>query len=102
MYNGIGLRTPRGSGTSGYVEKSRVAVHRVTEAHVEKKKRPSMTSKALQDYDKRRKVELECYILRKKLTEKQTDESEIQKALDDLRAQLQEKPTNESPPKKND
>ncbi len=27
MYNGIGLTTPRGSGTSGYVQKNLATVH---------------------------------------------------------------------------
>ena len=91
MYNGIGLHTPRGSGTSGYVEKSRVAVKRANETHVEAKKRVTVTSKALEDFDKRRKVELECYVLRKRLAEKKKDEAEIEKAVNELRDALLQK-----------
>ena len=60
MYNGIGLQTPRGSGTSGYVQASLVSLKPPPMKQVKKKKVIPKSSQALIDHNKRRKVELDC------------------------------------------
>jgi hypothetical protein len=88
MHNGIGLRTPRGSGTSGYVEANKAFVK--SNPPVPSKPAPSgaKISKSLQDYDSKRKIALECYKLQKQLEASQTPPEEIEKAVAKLRETL--------------
>lgn len=88
MYNGIGLQTPRGSGTSGYVEKSKVRSKAKAENTPVAKPKNDLISKALQDYDERRKIELECYKLKKKMSQAKESEEKINEAVEQLRQKL--------------
>ena len=91
MYNGIGLRTPRGSGTSGYIERSRVSQKRDTAKHSKPAKKRDLVSECLKDFDERRKIELECYKLKKRMMESKSQESEIETAVSELRKSLVER-----------
>ena len=91
MYNGIGLRTPRGSGTSGYVERSRVSQKRDAVRPEKPTKKHDLTSESLKDFDERRKIELECYKLKKRMAESKSSESEIESAVSELRKSLIER-----------
>lgn len=65
MYNGIGLPTPRGSGTNGYVQRNLSAVrHRRERAEDEgARAEPALLKRPNQDildHERKRKVELKC------------------------------------------
>jgi len=74
MYNGIGLRTPRGSGTSGYVQRnlSFVKPKPKTEYKYDEAP-PTTTRKPNQDimmHKSKRQIEVECMMLREQLEAK--------------------------------
>lgn len=69
MYNGIGLQTPRGSGTNGYVQRNFAVVRKTkekvnyrTEAELEKIEASSNKSanKDILDHERKRKMEVKC------------------------------------------
>lgn len=76
-YNGIGLSTPRGSGTNGYVTRN---ISHVRPAFADQNKgkiydrddpsmqpKPRKLNKEIAEHDKKRKVEVRCFELRDKL-----------------------------------
>lgn len=80
MYNGIGLTTPRGSGTNGYVQRNLIfsakPVKKPTNDYypnLEKIKR-EMDRPPNDDillHQRKRQIELECFKLREELEEKE-------------------------------
>lgn len=78
MYNGIGLTTPRGSGTNGYVQ-TNVACVRTRKDPVSylkddhfKDSGPAVfrePNPELVEHDRKRQIELKCLELREKLEE---------------------------------
>lgn len=103
MYNGIGLQTPRGSGTSGYVEKSKIPGKIKEEGKTEvAKPKKDLITKSLQDYDAKRKIELECYRLKKKLIAAKESEEKINEAVEQLRQKLISKETQSATATKSD
>ena len=78
MYNGIGLTTPRGSGTNGFVQRN-FACLRTRQEKVDYKTDADIArlDKALQrkpnkeilEHEWKRKIELECLQLQEKLEE---------------------------------
>lgn len=67
MYNGLGLRTPRGSGTNGYVQrnlsfaKPKVTQYQTYQYDAEPPpKRASKPSADIVMHQKRRQIEVEC------------------------------------------
>jgi hypothetical protein len=87
-YNGIGLSTPRGTGTSGYIERNRAAVGVSTPEIGKKERSVAQISKALADFDERRKIEVQLYMLEKKLKSQEVASNEIEKRVKDLREVL--------------
>lgn len=102
-HNGIGLQTPRGSGTSGYVQKS-LAGNR-SEGHRRKREREFEEEKRKQAklrieearknagaeivaHDRKRLIELKCLQLRDELEDRDEDDDEIEKQIKALRAKL--------------
>ncbi|KAJ3504008.1 hypothetical protein NLJ89_g8166 [Agrocybe chaxingu] len=93
MYNGIGLTTPRGSGTSGYVVRnlSTLRVHdrkndtSTWDAAPPKHREPD---EGILEHERKRKVEIKCLELQLELEDKGTDEEEIEKQVDQLRQKL--------------
>lgn len=90
MYNGIGLPTPRGSGTSGYVSRNL--------AHVGKKHqmKPDIVSQPDPDinkgpnkeillHQKKREIESRCYQLRMELEEEHWTDKDIENEIDAYR-----------------
>lgn len=90
MYNGIGLPTPRGSGTNGYVQKNL--------AHVQKGRlsKPNLVAKPESQYSKppsievlthqkKREIESKCLQLRKELEEEGWREKDIEDEVNDYR-----------------
>lgn len=69
MYNGIGLQTPRGSGTNGYVQRNWAAVRKTkakvqykTEEELEKLESNSnkQPNREILDHERKRKMEVKC------------------------------------------
>ena len=78
MYNGIGLQTPRGSGTNGYVQRNFAAlrnrkekVNYQSEADVERldKAMNRKPNEELLEHQRKRLVELKCLMLQEQLEE---------------------------------
>lgn len=78
MYNGIGLQTPRGSGTNGYVQrnmsfvpKSREKVNYRTEEDIKKldalaNKKPN---EGILAHERKRMIELKCFEMQELMEE---------------------------------
>lgn len=69
MYNGIGLQTPRGSGTNGYVQRNWAAVRPAEKSKTYKTEQElaaldiantRQPNKEILDHEKKRKIELRC------------------------------------------
>ncbi|KAF8015613.1 hypothetical protein BT93_H1205 [Corymbia citriodora subsp. variegata] len=99
MYNGIGLQTPRGSGTNGYIQTNKFFVKpktgRVAEttrgfegdqgmAGVSKK-----PNKDILEHDRKRQIELKLIVLEDKLTDQGYTEAEIAEKLQEARRTLE-------------
>ena len=78
MYNGIGLNTPRGSGTNGFVQRNLATlrsrpekVNYKTDAEIAKLDRilQRKPNKEILEHEWKRKIELECVQLQEKLEE---------------------------------
>ncbi|KAL2156502.1 hypothetical protein VTH82DRAFT_1247 [Thermothelomyces myriococcoides] len=97
MSDNVGLPTPRGSGTSGYVQRNlahmkprdRVAPYppRNNDADGQRHK-PRQPDKGLLEHDRKREVEVKVFELRDKLEEEGVDEEEIESRCDELRKKL--------------
>ena len=112
-YNGIGLKTPRGSGTNGYVQRSLANIRRKPHAPYARDSgfdQPQTKSRKpnpeIMEHDRKRGIELKCLELQDKLEEEgyvlsppspspvqRTDygrfvEEEIEKKVEQLRREL--------------
>lgn len=89
MYNGIGLPTPRGSGTNGYVQRNL--------AHVKKSRQMKVDIVAQPDtnldkpnleiilHQKKREIEAKCLRLKEELEDEGWNETEVQREVDRYR-----------------
>ncbi|KAI9567503.1 hypothetical protein HD554DRAFT_2173266 [Boletus coccyginus] len=94
MYNGIGLTTPRGSGTNGYVQRN-LSVLRTHDTAAEraaawdvappKHREPD---EAILEHERKRKVEVKCLELQLKLEDDGLEEAEIEIKVAALREEL--------------
>ena len=100
MYNGVGVPTPRGTGTSGYVQASLVSMK---PAHIKQKKNIKKIPKKSQiliEHEKRREVELKCLELKNELIKKGKTEEQIKRIVNVYREnQLNPPPPDEILPK---
>lgn len=110
-YNGIGLQTARGSGTSGYVQRNiaggkdgqankdeKLGHHksRKLQQQLEQQKQRYEKSQAVKklaktellDHDAKRRIEIKCMELRDKLEDESEDEDVIEEEVRKLRAHL--------------
>ncbi|KAJ2033735.1 RNA-splicing factor [Coemansia sp. S16] len=99
MYNGIGLNTPRGSGTSGHVVRNMSALkpgqadrgrqsQQYSRDHITNAK---PVDKGIIEHERRRQVEVKCLELQDELeTQGTLDDTEIEERVDKLRSQLLE------------
>jgi cwf21 domain len=95
MSANVGLSTPRGSGTSGYVQRNlsnlkprdrdRGAPYSATEFDKHKQRAPN---KEILEHERKRKIEVKLFELRDKLEEEGVDEDEIDDQVDELRKKL--------------
>ncbi len=102
MYANVGVRSARGTGTSGYVSTNLAALRR-NQTHAQQQERPlpppqrtRKQSPALRDHDRKRQIELECLQLQEHLLEQnELDDEQIAHRVHSLRtARLEQlKPT---------
>uniref|UniRef100_A0A0D6QVS6 CWF21 domain-containing protein n=1 Tax=Araucaria cunninghamii TaxID=56994 RepID=A0A0D6QVS6_ARACU len=97
MYNGIGLQTPRGSGTNGYIQSNKFFV-RAKVARVESKEfqegqgAGGVTRKANPDileHDRKRQIELKLALLEDTLAEQGYTDDEILDKVEETRKILE-------------
>ncbi|KAJ8773500.1 hypothetical protein K2173_005746 [Erythroxylum novogranatense] len=99
MYNGIGLQTPRGSGTNGYIQTNKFFVKSRTDkvAHNTKgfegdlgtagiSKKPNID---ILEHDRKRQIHLKLAILEDKLLDQGYTDSEISEKLEEARSNLE-------------
>ncbi|TGJ81673.1 hypothetical protein E0Z10_g7090 [Xylaria hypoxylon] len=99
MSDNVGLSTPRGSGTSGYVQRNlahmkprdrdRAAPYPRDLDHL--KHRQRQPDKGILEHDRKREVEVKVFELRDQLEDEGVEEDEIDRRCDALRKELQEK-----------
>uniref|UniRef100_A0A0N5B2P8 Cwf21 domain-containing protein n=1 Tax=Strongyloides papillosus TaxID=174720 RepID=A0A0N5B2P8_STREA len=99
MYNGIGLQTARGSGTSGHIQtniagtkfvrkpKDAGLEKTIEKAEYELNRGPNLE---LLEHERKRQVEIKCLHLEDKLEEEGVPEEEIKKQVSELRSKLLE------------
>ncbi|KAL7784228.1 cwf21 domain-containing protein [Trichoderma afarasin] len=94
MSDNVGLSTPRGSGTSGYVQRNLAQVRPRDYAAPYPKDRDSMRhkqrqpDKAILEHDRKREIEVKVFDLRDQLEEEDVEEEEIDRRCDELRKKL--------------
>ncbi|RKL23531.1 hypothetical protein BFJ72_g14482 [Fusarium proliferatum] len=94
MSDNVGLNTPRGSGTSGYVQRNLAQIKprdygapypKDLDSLRHKQRQPD---KGILEHDRKREVEVKVFDLRDKLEEEEVDEDEIDRRCDELRQKL--------------
>ncbi|RFU32213.1 hypothetical protein B7463_g4126, partial [Scytalidium lignicola] len=93
MSSNVGLSTPRGSGTSGYVQRNlahlkprdKVAPYGDLDSFKHRQRNPD---KEILEHDRKREVEVKVFELRDKLEDEGVDEEEIEQKCDALREKL--------------
>ncbi|ORX43531.1 cwf21-domain-containing protein [Hesseltinella vesiculosa] len=89
MYNGIGLSTPRGSGTNGYVVRNlshvKTMSKKIQENQDGKQYKSRPPNKDITQHDLKRKIEVECMELQLKLEEEGLSQEEIDLKVDAMR-----------------
>ena len=111
MYNGIGLPTPRGSGTNGYVQRNLAFLtsykDKINYKSEEGIKRGDAVAfkepnKEILMHERKRQVEVKCFELEQTLEEQGYPEDEIEKHVTDLRKKLLSKLTEDVTPRRLD
>jgi cwf21 domain len=102
MSSNVGLTTPRGSGTSGYVQRNMSALKprdtgygapyppRNPQSSSEYSHRQRQPDQAILAHDRQREVEVQVFELRDKLEEEGEEEEEIERRCGELRMKLLE------------
>ena len=85
MYNGVGVPTPRGTGTSGYVEANLVATKTKYNKHTKHQIKTPKKSQTLLEHERRREVELKCLELKNELIKKGKSEEQIKRIVSTYR-----------------
>ena len=75
-YNGIGLQTPRGSGTNGYVQRSLANIRKKPQTPYSRDNdydKPQTKARKpnpdIMEHDRKREIEVQCFELQDKLEE---------------------------------
>ena len=104
MYNGIGLQTPRGSGTNGYIQSNKFfvkprstnnntaasAAARVDDDATTATGGLKKANKEILEHDRKRQIELKLLILQETLVDQGYTDSEISLKLDQTRKDLEQ------------
>ncbi|KAL1132813.1 hypothetical protein AAG570_010765 [Ranatra chinensis] len=98
MYNGIGLPTPRGSGTNGYVQRNWASVRKPKDSKANYKTEEDLDRLEAQanrqpnseilDHERKRKVEIKCIELEEILEGQGYSQEEIEAKVSAYRALL--------------
>jgi len=96
MYNGIGLTTPRGSGTNGYVQRNLGALPKRIKVDYQKDNEKNRASLDLQrkpnteilEHERRRQIEIKVEMLKDTMIAKNFSEDEIEERAAKLRQEL--------------
>ncbi|KAB5558158.1 cwf21 domain-containing protein [Coniochaeta sp. 2T2.1] len=95
MSDNVGLSTPRGSGTSGYVQKNLAAMRPrdrgapySSDLDNLREYKQRVPDKGILEHDRKREVEVKVFELRDKLEEEGVDEEVIDERCDELRKKL--------------
>lgn len=94
MADNVGLTTPRGSGTSGYVQKNRSLLRPRDKTQPypkdwdQAKHRPRQPDAEILEHEAKRDIEVKVFELRDKLEEEGVDEDEIDDRCEGLRRKL--------------
>ncbi|KAL0447746.1 UNVERIFIED_CONTAM: Serine/arginine repetitive matrix protein 2 [Sesamum latifolium] len=99
MYNGVGIQTPRGSATNGYVQRSRFFVKPKTNTYSIKGFAPGQgtagvtrkPNKEILEHDLKRLIQLKIVVLEEKLMDQGYTDAEIAEKLDETRKSLESK-----------
>ncbi|KAJ6814704.1 uncharacterized protein M6B38_137840 [Iris pallida] len=99
MYNGIGLQTARGSGTSGYVQANKFFVRPRSNANAAPSGDPCSAgsdgggikeaNKDILEHDRKRQIQLRLLVLQETLADQGYTESEISAKLDEARRSIE-------------
>ncbi|KAJ0972304.1 hypothetical protein J5N97_020263 [Dioscorea zingiberensis] len=108
MYNGIGLQTPRGSGTNGYIQSNKFFVKpKATSTALPPPSSSSFpdhgskkANKDLLEHDRKRQIELRLIVLQETLADQGYTQSEISEKLQEARAALEAAPHDNPPDKR--
>ncbi|KAL6530814.1 hypothetical protein OROGR_014674 [Orobanche gracilis] len=101
MYNGIGLQTPRGSGTNGYIQSNKFFVRPRTNKVANDSKGfesgqgtagvTRKPNKEILEHDRKRQIQLKLLVLEDKLIDQGYTDAEIAEKLDETRKSLEAK-----------
>ncbi|KAF2207582.1 hypothetical protein CERZMDRAFT_107734, partial [Cercospora zeae-maydis SCOH1-5] len=103
MSSNVGLSTPRGSGTSGYVQRNSANLRprddvKPYPTEVDSiRHRQRQPDKEILEHERKREIELKVFELRDKLEEEDVDEDEIDEQCDALREKLEKEQNAKGP-----
>ncbi|EYU30466.1 hypothetical protein MIMGU_mgv1a0233651mg, partial [Erythranthe guttata] len=89
MYNGTGLQTPRGSGTTGHVQSNRFSVRPPANNSGADPTKGLVTAgkpnKEILEHDRKRQIQLKLLVLEEKLIDQGYSDAEIAAKLDEAK-----------------
>ncbi|KAH6824679.1 pre-mRNA-splicing factor [Perilla frutescens var. hirtella] len=101
MYSGIGLQTPRGSGTNGYIHSNRFVRPKTNKVVTDSSRGfdsdqgiagvTRKPDKEILEHDRKRQIELKLLVLEDKLSDQGYTDAEIAEKLDEARKSLEAK-----------
>ena len=97
MYNGIGMKSTRGTGTNGYVTRNLSAIRpnrrrrRENDSWRDDRVKKRKPNKDILEHKRKREIEVKVFELRDELEEKGMDEEEIDRRCEELRESLKSK-----------
>lgn len=99
MYNGIGLQTPRGSGTNGYIQTNKFFIKSRTGKVADSSRGfdddqgmggvMKKANKDILEHDRKRQIQLKLVVLEDKLTDQGFTDAEIAEKLEEARKTLE-------------
>lgn len=99
MYNGIGLQTPRGSGTNGYIQTNKFFIKSRTGKVADSSRGfdddqgmggvMKRANKDILEHDRKRQIQLKLVVLEDKLTDQGFTDAEIAEKLEEARKTLE-------------
>ncbi|EME86200.1 uncharacterized protein MYCFIDRAFT_70948 [Pseudocercospora fijiensis CIRAD86] len=98
MSSNVGLSTPRGSGTSGYVQRNSANLRPRDQPYPSKdtvdsaRYKQRQPDKEILEHDRKREIEVKVFELRDKLEDEGVDEDDIDDQCDALRKKLEREP----------